>query len=571
MPDTTSLTDPTAAARLAALLDSAMDAIITVDEAQSIVFYNRAAERIFGWSVQQVRGMSLDQLIPERYRAGHAGHVRRFGATGTTSRRMSGSTVVYGRRASGEEFPVDASISQLDTPEGKLFTVILRDVTERVRAETEQARLTARLTGLLDSAMDGIITVDAAQRIVLYNRAAEKIFGWPQAEVMGQPLEMLLPERYRGGHAAHVRSVRHHRRHLAPHGRRHASSTACAAAARNSRWTPRSRRSTRPEGKLFTVILRDVTERVRAQQDLAAFAAAGQRHPRAGEEPHRPRAARRTGAVAHGAEDGRDLAARAPARRIRPQAAAKLEAMLALLDTSVAATRRIAADLRPLVLDDLGLVPAIEWLVQNFTQRSGVPCDARRAGGHRAGRALCHRRVPHGAGVAGQRRQACPRDARSRWCCARDARRDPARGAGRRRRLRHRRAAQGRSRWAWRGCANARSWLQGALEIRSRAGEGTRVRGRHSGAGDRREPCIVIRLVIADDHAIVREGLKRIVGGRARPAGRRRGRRRQRGAAARARAGVRRAGAGPVDARAQRHGADQAGEGREARSCASWC
>src|SRR5438067_738125 len=126
-----------------------MDAIITVDEAQQIVMYNRAAERIFGWNWQEVRGQSLDMLLPGRFRDSHAQHVRRFGATGVTSRRMSGSTVVYGLRKNGDEFPVDASISQLDAPEGKLYTVILRDVTERVRAENAQARLAARLAGLL--------------------------------------------------------------------------------------------------------------------------------------------------------------------------------------------------------------------------------------------------------------------------------------------------------------------------------------------------------------------------------------------------------------------------------------
>ena len=145
-----------AAARLAGLLDSAMDAIITVDESQKVVLYNRAAEKIFGWPASEIIGRPMTQLIPERFHAGHGEHVRRFGATGVTTRRMSGSTVVYGRRANGEEFPVDASISQLPTPEGKLFTVILRDVTERMRAEQEQTRLAARLADLLDSAMDAI-------------------------------------------------------------------------------------------------------------------------------------------------------------------------------------------------------------------------------------------------------------------------------------------------------------------------------------------------------------------------------------------------------------------------------
>ena len=125
--------------RLSGLLDSAMDGIITVDEQQHIILYNQAAEKIFGWPGEQVMGRSLDMLIPERFRAGHREHIRRFAATGVTSRRMGGSTVIRGLRSSGEEFPMDASISQLDTAEGKLLTVILRDVTERVRAQEDLA------------------------------------------------------------------------------------------------------------------------------------------------------------------------------------------------------------------------------------------------------------------------------------------------------------------------------------------------------------------------------------------------------------------------------------------------
>ena len=116
-----------------------MDGIITVDEQQNIILYNQAAEKIFGWSGEQVMGRSLDMLIPERFRAGHREHIRRFAATGVTSRRMGDSTVIRGLRSSGEEFPMDASISQLDTAEGKLLTVILRDVTERVRAQEDLA------------------------------------------------------------------------------------------------------------------------------------------------------------------------------------------------------------------------------------------------------------------------------------------------------------------------------------------------------------------------------------------------------------------------------------------------
>lgn len=349
-----------------------MDAIITADHEQKIVLYNRAAESIFGWPSAEMIGQPLTRLIPERFRAGHAAHVARFGATGVTSRRMGARNLVYGLRSNGEEFPIDASISHLDTPEGKVYTVILRDVTERVRAEQEQARMAQRLSGLLDSAMDGIITVDEQEKIVLYNRAAEKIFGWPGTRMMGQRLEVLLPERYRTTHHEHIRrfaatgvTSRRMGGFAVIHGLRASGEEFPMDASISQLDTP--------EGKLFTVILRDVTERVRAQQDLAAFAAQAsaireQEKSRVARELHDELAQSLT-ALKMDAIWSRDNL-RGDAEGVR----AKLEEMLAMLDASVAATRRIAADLRPLVLDDLGLVPAIEWLVQNFTQRTGVAC-----------------------------------------------------------------------------------------------------------------------------------------------------------------------------------------------------
>lgn len=120
-------------ARMRGVLESAMDAIITVDEAQRVVLYNKAAETIFGWPSAQVLGERVEKLMPERFRAQHASHMARFSAAGVTSRSMGDGTILYGLRASGQEFPMEASISQLETADGKLFSVILRDVTTRLR------------------------------------------------------------------------------------------------------------------------------------------------------------------------------------------------------------------------------------------------------------------------------------------------------------------------------------------------------------------------------------------------------------------------------------------------------
>ncbi|TFZ07838.1 PAS domain-containing sensor histidine kinase [Ramlibacter humi] len=229
----------------------------------------------------------------------------------------------------------------------------------------------ARLAGLLDAAMDGILSVDEEQRIVQYNRAAEKIFGWTAEEVIGRRLEMLIPERFRPNHAGEVRrfgqtGVSSPRRMGGDRvilGLRKGGDTFPVDASISLLDSP--------DGKLYTVILRDVTERVRAREELATFAAEAtsvreQEKTRIARELHDELAQSLTALKMD------TIWLRDHLRDDPDGASAKLDEMLAMLDASVAATRRIAADLRPLVLDDLGLGPALEWLVQNFGQRHGV-------------------------------------------------------------------------------------------------------------------------------------------------------------------------------------------------------
>ena len=120
-------------ARLRGMLESAMDAIITVDERQRVVFFNPAAEALFGYSRDQAIGASLDRFIPERARGSHAGQIRRFGEADATSRRMGADRIVTGLRANAEEFPIDATISQITENGARFYTAILRDMSERVR------------------------------------------------------------------------------------------------------------------------------------------------------------------------------------------------------------------------------------------------------------------------------------------------------------------------------------------------------------------------------------------------------------------------------------------------------
>ena len=127
-------------ARLAGIINSAMDAIITVDESQTIVLFNQAAETIFGCAASEAIGQSLDRFIPDRFRAEHRHHVDSFGETHSTSRSMGKLGTLLAVRSDGVEFPIEASISLTAVHGKKLYTVILRDITEQVRGEEERRR-----------------------------------------------------------------------------------------------------------------------------------------------------------------------------------------------------------------------------------------------------------------------------------------------------------------------------------------------------------------------------------------------------------------------------------------------
>src|SRR3989449_304216 len=178
-------------AQLTGIIQSAMDTIVTVDDQQRIVLFNAAEEKMFHCSASDAVGQSIERFIPQRFRSQHAGHIRRFGETGVTSRGMGTLGALWAARADGEEFQIEASISQIETRGKKLFTVILRDVTERKQAEAELARRAAELArseqalrvqtrmfqSVLDSMDEGLVTADENGKFLLWNPAAEKILG----------------------------------------------------------------------------------------------------------------------------------------------------------------------------------------------------------------------------------------------------------------------------------------------------------------------------------------------------------------------------------------------------------
>ena len=182
------------ASLLASVLESAMDAIITVNQRHEIVLFNQAAEKMFGRLRQEVMGQPLEMLIPQGFRACHAGHVAQFGATGSTARNMgSAAVLIHGLRADGQEFPTEVSISKVETPGGLLFTAIVRDITDRQAAQAHLMLLEASISHLNDM----VIITEAepikapGPRIVFVNAAFERHTGYSRKEVMGKTPRLL--------------------------------------------------------------------------------------------------------------------------------------------------------------------------------------------------------------------------------------------------------------------------------------------------------------------------------------------------------------------------------------------
>ena len=167
--------------RLTGIVESAMDAIIAVDEQQHILVFNATAEKIFGCRVEDVLGQPLERFIPRRFRADHHCHIASFAETGVTNRSMGTLGTLWAIRANGEEFPIEASISQVKANGSRLFTVILRDVTERERAGRALRESEARFR-LVANAAPVLIWMSGADKLCTY-------FNQPWLDFTGRRLE----------------------------------------------------------------------------------------------------------------------------------------------------------------------------------------------------------------------------------------------------------------------------------------------------------------------------------------------------------------------------------------------
>ncbi|HZY31555.1 MAG TPA: PAS domain S-box protein [Candidatus Methylomirabilis sp.] len=175
------------------LVESAPDAIVGVNREGRITLVNAQTERLFTYTREELLGQPIGTLVPERFREAHVAHRTGY-MSAPCMRPMGGGLDLCGRRKDGTEFPVEISLSPMETEEGLLVTAIIRDITERKRAAAALQAAKEYAETLINSSLNMIISVDANRNIVEFNRAAEEAFGYSKAEVLGEPVDLLYAD-----------------------------------------------------------------------------------------------------------------------------------------------------------------------------------------------------------------------------------------------------------------------------------------------------------------------------------------------------------------------------------------
>jgi PAS domain S-box-containing protein len=189
-------------ARFRAIVERSPSGMVMVDRDGIIVVANREVERLFGYSRDELLGQRVEVLLPQRFRAAHPAFRVDFHAE-PQIRAMGVGRELFGLRKDGHEFPVEIGLNPVETDDGLFVLASVVDITERRRAD-------ARFRAAVESSPSGMVMIDHEGSIVLVNREIERLFGYRRAELVGQRIEMLVPEQLRERHPQHRTEFRAH-------------------------------------------------------------------------------------------------------------------------------------------------------------------------------------------------------------------------------------------------------------------------------------------------------------------------------------------------------------------------
>ena len=174
--------------QIARIVDSAMDAIVAIDDDQRIVVFNPAAEKMFRCAASDAIGTSLERFLPAQYRSAHRERFFRFRESSITNLMTGFLSPAWALRADGEEFPIEASISKSGGGGTRLFVAFVRDITERKRADAILRESEERFRLAMHNVASGVYTLDLNGLVTYVNPAAETMFGWTNAELLGRKM-----------------------------------------------------------------------------------------------------------------------------------------------------------------------------------------------------------------------------------------------------------------------------------------------------------------------------------------------------------------------------------------------
>jgi two-component system sensor kinase FixL len=191
-----------------AIVATAVDAIVVIDRNGAIRSVNNATERLFGYAADELIGRNVQILMPEPYAGEHDAYLANYLRTGRKKIIGIGREVV-GRRRDGSVFPMDLSVGEARDGSEPIFVGIIRDITDRKASELAQRESELRLRSILDTVPDAIIVIDAHGLIQSFSPAAERLFGYPSAEVVGRNVNVLMPAPYREEHDGYIKRYLH--------------------------------------------------------------------------------------------------------------------------------------------------------------------------------------------------------------------------------------------------------------------------------------------------------------------------------------------------------------------------